>query len=255
MKHQHETSEGRTRMEHSVTTLSYNTASYPSKLGESALPRSSHVYTGVMDNPMNDFEYERRFFCRTMPDDLDDGDAPTLIIQSYYVHADNYALRIRLQSHDVRVKLSADTKPLAVLGEYRDHLNEAFVTIKGPAIGGTRYEAEREIDPHIAGELIKRGGVPIIKNRFSAWLGEDGWSIDVFGGDNAPLIVAEAERSGPVTNLVIPSFCLTEITDQARFSNDGLAEHPFSQWSDAFDQELQHAGPHFEQVFGTNRRE
>lgn len=208
-----------------------------------------------MDNAMNDFEYERRFFCRAMPADLDDGDAPTLIVQSYYVHADNYALRIRLQSSGIRIDMNADTNPVAVLGDYRDDFDQAFVTVKGPSVGGTRYEAEREIDPHIAGELIRRGGVPIIKNRFSAWLGEDGWSIDVFGGDNAPLIVAEAERSSPVTNLVIPSFCVTEITDQARFSNDGLASRPFSQWSRDFDRDLAVEGPNFEQVFGKNRLE
>ncbi len=207
----------------------------------------------VMDNALNDFEYERRFFCREMPPELDDGDAPALIVQSYYVHADNYALRVRLVSHAVRVDMAASTDPLSVLSTYRDKFSEAYVTVKGPSVGGTRYEAEREIDAHIAAELISRGGEPIIKNRFSAWIGEDGWSIDVFGGTNAPLIVAEAERSGPVTNLVIPNFCVTEITDQPRFSNDGLAAHPFGTWRAEFEQELATQGPHFEQFFGRNR--
>ena len=49
-----------------------------------------------MSEPTDDFEYERRFFCRELPAEYDDGDAPTLIIKSYYVHADNYALRVRL---------------------------------------------------------------------------------------------------------------------------------------------------------------
>ena len=92
------------------------------------------------------------------------------------------------------------------------------------------HEVEREIDARIAAELIKRGGEVVIKNRYSVWIAEDGWSVDVFGGLNAPLIVAEAERSGPVTNLTIPKFCVTEITDQARFNNDGLAAKPFSTW-------------------------
>ncbi len=78
--------------------------------------------------------------------------------------------------------------------------------------------------------LEQRGGEVVIKNRYSVWIAEDGWSVDVFGGLNAPLIVAEAERSGPVTNLTIPKFCVTEITDQARFNNDGLAAKPFSTW-------------------------
>ena len=213
------------------------------------------VYTGCMVAEMDDFEYERRFYCHTMPAELDDGDAPTLIIQSYYVHDDNYALRIRVQSHTLRLGMSRDTNALHVLGEHREAFSEAFVTVKGPAVGGTRYEAEREIDTHIAIELIRRGGVPIVKNRFSAWIGEDGWSIDVFGGVNSPLIIAEAERSGPVTNLVIPKFCITEITDQPRFSNDGLAGHPFADWVHDFEAELQTSGPSFEQVFGHNRRE
>ena len=38
-----------------------------------------------MSEPTDDFEYERRFFCRELPAEYDDGDAPTLIIQSYYV--------------------------------------------------------------------------------------------------------------------------------------------------------------------------
>ena len=208
-----------------------------------------------MPGEMNDFEYERRFYCRQMPSELDDGDAPTLIVQSYYVHDDNYALRVRIQSHRTRVAMSASLDPITVLNEYRDDFTEAFITVKGPAIGGTRYEAEREIDAHIAGELIRRGGSAIVKNRFSAWIGEDGWSIDVFGADNAPLIVAEAERSGPVTNLVIPAFCVTEITDQIRFSNDGLASRPFSTWVEGFEDELREHGPSFEQVFGPNRME
>lgn len=202
-----------------------------------------------------DFEYERRFFCRRMPAELDDGDAPTLIVQSYYVYDDNYALRVRVQSRGIRLDLDADIDPIAVLEAHRDDFTDAFVTVKGPAVGGTRYEAERTIDVYIATELIRRAGVRIIKNRFSAWIGEDGWSIDVFGGDNAPLVIAEAERARPVTDLVIPNFCVTEITDQARFSNDGLAARPFSAWRDEFESELAERGPHFERVFGTNRME
>lgn len=202
---------------------------------------------------MDDFEYERRFFCREMPSQLDDGDAPTLIVQSYYVHSGNYALRVRLQTRSVRIPMTADTNPIDVLTRYQDSFRQAFVTVKGPSVGGTRYEAEREIDTRIAAELVKRGGEVIIKNRFSAWIDEDGWSIDVFGGLNAPLVIAEAERSGPVTNLMIPSFCVTEVTDQARFSNDGLASRPYSLWREEFERELADQGPQFQQMFGTNR--
>ncbi|KFI72140.1 adenylate cyclase [Bifidobacterium minimum] len=202
---------------------------------------------------MTDFEFERRFYCAQPPAELAD-ESPTLIVQSYYVHQDNYALRVRVQVHDVDVDMTRATDARSVLRSLTDRVSEAFVTVKGPAVGGTRYEAEREIDQHVATELILRGGSVIIKNRFSLWMGEDGWSVDVFGGDNHPLVVAEAERSGPVTNLAIPAFCVSEITDQRRFSNDGLASRPFDQWRDEFIRELDDQGPHFEQVFGRNRR-
>lgn len=203
----------------------------------------------------DDFEYERRFFCRELPAELDDGDAPKLIVQSYYVHADNYALRVRLQTNRFREPMIPETDPIDVLRRHRDAFDRAFVTVKGPSVGGTRYEAERAIDAGIAAELVMRGGEPVIKNRYAAWIGEDGWNIDVFGGRNAPLVVAEAERSGPVTNLIIPRFCVSEITDDPRFSNDGLAAKPYSDWAGDYERELAERGPRLLTFFGKNRRE
>ena len=203
----------------------------------------------------SDFQFARRFFCRELPAEFDDGDAPTLIVQSYFVHTGDYALRIRLQTHSVRVPMSAGLDPKEVLEQYRDDFREATLTVKGPSRGGTRYEAQRSIDSRIGAEIMLRGGDLIIKNRTTAWIGADGWNIDVFGGAIAPLVIAEAERSTPVTNLIIPRFCITEITDQSRFSNDSLSWRPFSQWSSGFERELRETGPQFQQVFGTNTLE
>lgn len=207
-----------------------------------------------MAEPIDDFEYERRFFCRELPAELADV-APTLVVQSYYVHSGSYALRVHLQSDAVRVPMTPDTDPMAVLDANRDRFTEAFVTVKGPSTSGTRYEAGRRIDTRIAAELIRRGGDVIVKNRYATWIAEDGWNVDEFGGANAPLVVAVAQRSAPVTNLAIPRFCVTEITDQARFSNDGLASCPFRRWAGDFAHELEAEGPHFQQWFGTNRME
>ena len=114
---------------------------------------------------IGDFEYTRRFFCRALPTQLDDNDSPTLIIQSYYVHQDNYALRVRLKTKSVRIAMTPDLDPLAVLEKYRDEFRLGAVTVKGPSVGGTRYEASRDLDSRIAGELIKRGGHVTIKHR------------------------------------------------------------------------------------------
>ena len=63
---------------------------------------------------IGDFEYTRRFFCRALPTQLDDNDSPTLIIQSYYVHQDNYALRVRLKTKSVRIAM---VRPVRISGE------------------------------------------------------------------------------------------------------------------------------------------
>ena len=219
-------------------------------------PRPAYRTMGCMgvNEDEDDFEFERRFFCRNLPRELLGESRPTLIVQSYYVHEDNFALRVRLQGRvNPVIPMTARTDALHTLLEESDHFDAASLTAKGPSVGGTRYEAERTIDPGIALELILRGGIPIVKNRYGVWLDEDWWNLDVFGDGNAPLVVAEVERTGPVTDLTIPDFCATEITDDPRFSNDGLADHPFGNWAADFDRELKASGPRFLTNFDGNR--
>lgn len=197
-----------------------------------------------------DFEYERRFLVTNFPQTY--RDAPALIVQSYYLADAGYALRVRVQANDVEANLTSDTVPRDVLEPHRSEFTLATVTVKGPSVGGTRYESEREIDPSVAVEMIRRGGMPIAKTRYAVWRGADGWSVDVFGGQNHPLVVAECERSGPVTDLQVPEFCVTEITDERRFSNESLASTPYGGWAAAYLSELAAAGPTFRRDFGTN---
>jgi len=199
------------------------------------------------------FEFERRFLVDAIPDVL--RDAPALIVQSYYLSSGGYAIRVRCQAQGVGAVMSAALDPATVLTEHRDEFDFAAVTVKGPTVGGTRYEAEREIDPLVGVELIARGGARIAKVRYSAWLGQDGWVIDEFGGENHPLIVAECERSGPVTDLTIPKFCVAELTDDARFSNESLASRPYRKWQAEYLRELAQNGPRFREDFGTNVRQ
>jgi adenylate cyclase len=202
------------------------------------------------DRGYADFEFERRFFVRDLPAEL--RDAPALIVQSYFLADAGYALRVRVQAGGIDVDLTGETDPAEILRAHTGDIDFAAVTVKGPAVGGTRYEAERELDPSVGLELVRRGGALIVKTRYAAWLGADGWSIDVFGGANHPLVIAECERSGPVTGLQIPDFCVTEITDDRRFSNESLAMEPYSAWAPAFATELATHGPVFRQDFGPN---
>jgi CYTH domain-containing protein len=197
-----------------------------------------------------DFEFERRFLVRSLPDAL--RDTPALIVQSYFLSDGGYALRVRCQASGVDAGLGPASDAQDVLRRHAADVDFAAVTVKGPAAGGTRYEAEREIDPRVGVELVRRGGAQVLKTRYAVWLGADGWSVDVFGGANHPLVVAECERSGPVVELQIPDFCVTELTDDRRFSNESLALDPFSGWAAAFAQELAGTGPRFRQDFGPN---
>ncbi|GAB2472644.1 CYTH domain-containing protein [Xylanimonas ulmi] len=199
-----------------------------------------------------DFEFERRFLVRDLPATL--RDTPALIVQSYFLSDGGYALRVRCQASGVEAGLGASSDAREVLDRHQGEVDFAAVTVKGPSVGGTRYEAEREIEPSVGVELVRRGGAQILKTRYAAWLGADGWVIDVFGGANHPLIVAECERSGPVVDLQIPEFCVTELTDDRRFSNESLAVDPFSGWAAGFARELAQAGPSFRQDFGPNTR-
>ena len=68
------------------------------------------------------------------------------------------------------------------------------------------------------------------KTRHSVLNGEDTWGMDVFEGKNEGLIVAEVELDSPSATLSIPDWCDTEVTDDDRFYNQYIAEHPYPDW-------------------------
>ena len=205
------------------------------------------------DCGFGDFEFERRFYVEHLPSVVLDDPTPTLIVQSYYLAEQGHALRVRAQATGVRLAVDGADHYRDIINRHRTDFDFAAVTVKGPMNAGTRYEAERELDVSIALSMIELGGQVIVKNRYGLFLGTDGWVIDVFGGANRPLIIAECERGSPVTNLEIPPFCVSEVTEDRRFSNESLATHPFSAWAEDFGAELGFSGPTFMTSLGTNR--
>lgn len=203
----------------------------------------------MSDFGAGDFEFERKFFVSDMPAVAASDPSPLLIAQAYLFASDGYAVRVRLQG-PAPDELSATPAELVIaLGD------EAIgtMTAKGPAAGGTRYEAERELDPLVAGQIVSRAAHVVLKVRSSVWLGEDGWVIDRFLGTNAPLLLAEVERGGPVVDLNIPSFCTTEVSEDDRFRNEYLAHLPFGSWGEAYRRELGLLGPSFVNSLGENQ--
>lgn len=203
------------------------------------------------------FEFERKFFVPRLPEVVAAEPHPAAIVQSYFLAVDGYALRVRLQASELPRDLLTTTgvaaqKETELLEAWAPHYDLCMLTAKGPYVGGTRYEVERELDVNAGLEMVRRGGDLVAKLRYSVWLGEDGWVIDSFLGRNDGLIVAEVERGGPVVDLAIPSFCVTEITDDTRFANDELAHTPFERWRDEFTADLARRGPRFLTSFGRN---
>lgn len=202
----------------------------------------------MSEQGFGDFEFERKFFVSEVPEAVALDPAPTLIVQAYLFAADGYAVRVRVQG-TAPSELSDDPGALV------DALDDAAGTMaaKGPAVSGTRYEAERELDALVAGQIVRRAEHVVSKVRYSMWLGEDGWIIDEFLGGNAPLVMAEVERGGPVVDLAIPDFCVTEVSEDDRFRNEYLAHVPFGGWSDPYRRELALLGPRFMHSLGENR--
>lgn len=196
-----------------------------------------------------DFEFERKFFVDDLPAVAASDPAPALIVQAYLFGADGYAVRVRVQG-------TAPATVDAPVGALLDALGDDAVgtmTAKGPAVGGTRYEAERELDAQVAGQIVRRAGDVVVKVRYSAWLGEDGWVLDRFLGGNAPLVLAEVERATPVVDLDIPDFCRTEVSEDDRFRNEYLARHPYGSWARGYRRDLDRSGPVFVDHLGANR--
>jgi adenylate cyclase len=208
----------------------------------------------MSESDFGDFEFERKFYVRELPAVTALDPRPALIVQAYLFAADGYAVRVRLQG-PAPADLDLSPGELVAAMNLMDSDAIGTMTAKGPATGGTRYEAERELDPMVAGQIVSRAEHVVVKVRYSAWLGEDGWIIDRFLGRNAPLLLAEVERSAPVVDLTIPAFCATEVSEDNRFRNEHLAHQPFGEWADDYCDEMERVGPRFVDTLGRNEIE
>ena len=206
---------------------------------------------GSLDTGYEEFEFERKFLVRQLPSYLQE-EKPALIVQNYFLAQDGYALRVRVQCNALKADFKAFGGIAELLEEHRNAFEFSSLTAKGPMVGGTRYESEKELDVKIGLEMVLRGKNRVAKNRYGVWVAQDGWVIDVFGGENSSLIIAECERQGPVIDLQIPQFAHTEVTEDARFSNEYLAVNPYQNWRHDYETELRHSGVKFSQDFGQN---
>ena len=111
----------------------------------------------------------------------------------------------------------------------------ANLNIKSMTLGVTRQEYEYEIPLQDAREMLDKLCVgPVIKKtRHLVDYGNHTWEIDVFDGDNAGLIVAEIELGAEDEAFELPAWAGKEVSDDKRYYNVCLAQHPYKEWQDS----------------------
>ena len=108
----------------------------------------------------------------------------------------------------------------------------AFLTIKGRAQGISRSEYEYAIPLADAEEMLRELSMspPIDKTRYLVRCGEHLWELDLFHGANAGLVMAEVELASEDEPFAKPAWAGQEVSDDRRYYNSNLANHPFTRW-------------------------
>ena len=111
--------------------------------------------------------------------------------------------------------------------------DRAWLNIKSATVGVTRREYEYEIPAADAHSILEELCVkPLIeKTRFVVEHDGRVWEIDVFEGDNAGLVVAEVELESEDEEVTLPAWAGEDVSDDVRYYNQRLVEHPYSQWA------------------------
>jgi adenylate cyclase len=152
-------------------------------------------------------EIERKFLVR---DDRWRGDADTgTVLEQGYLST--------VPERTVRVRRAGD---------------RAWLTIKGAARGAERAEFEYPIPVADAAELLELcEPVVIRKTRHRVAHGGRTWEVDVFAGENAPLVLAEVEL--PAADAVVerPAWAGREVTGDPRYQNASLSREPYARWA------------------------
>lgn len=128
-----------------------------------------------------------------------------------------HALTTGEQKASVRIRLEGES---------------ARLNIKSCEPGHTRQEFEYPLPVADARQLLALcvGGM-VHKRRHLVQVGLHLWEVDEFLGDNAGLVVAEIELDAADEVFVKPDWAAAEVTDQPRYFNVALADHPYCRWS------------------------
>lgn len=109
---------------------------------------------------------------------------------------------------------------------------QAHLNLKSAVRGASRAEFEYPLPMADAEAMMAlAGGAQIDKTRHYLPWGELCWEIDEFHGRNHGLVVAEIELPSVDTDFERPDWLGEEVTEDLRYYNSALAQHPYQDWS------------------------
>jgi adenylate cyclase len=105
------------------------------------------------------------------------------------------------------------------------------LTIKGLTSGVSRLELEYAIPLADAEQLLALCERPLIdKVRHTEQHEGKAWEIDVFGGDNEGLVIAELELGSEDEPFTTPPWAIEEVSHDPRYYNASLVKAPYRTW-------------------------
>ncbi|HEY9636645.1 MAG TPA: CYTH domain-containing protein [Coleofasciculaceae cyanobacterium] len=112
--------------------------------------------------------------------------------------------------------------------------NQGYLTIKGLTEGFSRAEYEYPIPAEDAQEMLDiLCDRPLIeKTRYKIEFAGLTWEVDEFAAENQGLIVAEVELTDAKQIIELPDWVGNEVSDDPRYYNVNLTQHPFNRWSE-----------------------
>lgn len=110
--------------------------------------------------------------------------------------------------------------------------DRAFLTVKGITVGATRNEFEYAIPVKDAAEMLDHlCEKPLLEKLRHVVIHQNvAFEVDVFGGENAGLVIAEVELESENQAVDLPEWIGKEVTSDPRYFNSNLTRNPFGSW-------------------------
>lgn len=110
--------------------------------------------------------------------------------------------------------------------------DQGYLTLKGPVVNLVRLEFEYPIPLADAEVLLAQLCNPplVEKRRYRISIEPLVWEVDQFLGANQGLVLAEVELTHPDQPVSLPDWIGKEVTEDRRYFNSYLAQHPFQTW-------------------------